>query len=648
MIFPPSMKSSMIKRSWIIEMMGGALSCVALFCVFVAPALAQVNAGLEPISNTIALGTTDIRIIIGNIIYVALGLLGIVLLVIIIYAGFLWMTSGGNEEQIAKAKKYLTNGVIGLIIILCSYAITYFVITRLMGVRDIATGGPGFEQGITSGFGDYGTGSLGEGIIQSHYPPPGATNISRNTKVIVTFKLPIDPATVIENGQIKQQGGKGSVLEGKLNMANARIVSSANLAPGGAFQTASDKLVNDVNAYTVDNKTFVFAPTQLLGSPTDKVSYTAALGIGIKLATGVPAFSGAYAGKGYHWEFETGTMVDTTPPKVVSVVPSPESTVARNSMIEITFDEAVDPTSASGKVPPFANVSVAASKGGTVDGTWEPANQYRTIGFRSNVKGGTNSCGDDIYVLPGGATISVKALAASVGAEAPQAAFYPPDGIADVSGNSLDANGNGKAEGPGAPPERDNFEWSFATTNVMDLTPPAIVSTDPGPETGNADLGKAIGMVFSKPLAVTTLNNQNLLFDTLPKLPLWYFGAGENLRPDGEAVQAPTDRVARTRALIIHERLAPTVGKCSDGPRRGGNCAVDADCPAAVCTKQAFSYYPKATSGVTDIYQNCFVPACGEDPARRYCCPTATGDVSCPTECVADPSSGRLYCNENK
>jgi len=50
---------------------------------------------------------------------------------LIIYAGFLWMTAGGNPEQVDKAKQWLTNAIIGLAIILAAYAISGFVIDNL-------------------------------------------------------------------------------------------------------------------------------------------------------------------------------------------------------------------------------------------------------------------------------------------------------------------------------------------------------------------------------------------------------------------------------------------------------------------------------------------------------------------------------------
>jgi nitrogen fixation-related uncharacterized protein len=61
-----------------------------------------------------------------------LSLLGAIFLVLTIYAGFLWMTSGGNEEQVGKAKKILRDSIIGLAIVITAYAITLFVFNALV------------------------------------------------------------------------------------------------------------------------------------------------------------------------------------------------------------------------------------------------------------------------------------------------------------------------------------------------------------------------------------------------------------------------------------------------------------------------------------------------------------------------------------
>jgi len=82
-------------------------------------------------------GTTDIKIVIGNIITFLLGLLGIVLVILIIYAGFVWMTAGGDSAKVDTAKGLIKNAIIGIIIIIAAYGISVFVIKNVL----IATGG---------------------------------------------------------------------------------------------------------------------------------------------------------------------------------------------------------------------------------------------------------------------------------------------------------------------------------------------------------------------------------------------------------------------------------------------------------------------------------------------------------------------------
>ena len=78
------------------------------------------------------LGISDVRVTVARIIRVAMGLLGIVAVVIVLIGGFTWMTAGGNEEKVGEAKKWIFAGIVGLAIILSAYAIASFVITNLV------------------------------------------------------------------------------------------------------------------------------------------------------------------------------------------------------------------------------------------------------------------------------------------------------------------------------------------------------------------------------------------------------------------------------------------------------------------------------------------------------------------------------------
>ncbi len=83
-------------------------------------------------ADTAGLGNADFQETIGQLIRVALGFLGIVAVVIILYGGFKWMTAGGNDEKVAEAKRLIIAGIIGLAIILSAYAIASFVISSLV------------------------------------------------------------------------------------------------------------------------------------------------------------------------------------------------------------------------------------------------------------------------------------------------------------------------------------------------------------------------------------------------------------------------------------------------------------------------------------------------------------------------------------
>ncbi len=69
---------------------------------------------------------------IGLIIGLVLSFVGVIFLLLMIYAGLTWMTAQGNQEQVNKAKDLMINAVVGLIIVLAAYAITAFVGNRFI------------------------------------------------------------------------------------------------------------------------------------------------------------------------------------------------------------------------------------------------------------------------------------------------------------------------------------------------------------------------------------------------------------------------------------------------------------------------------------------------------------------------------------
>lgn len=73
----------------------------------------------------------DVAGLIGTIINAAFGLLGTVVLAFTLLGGVLWMMAGGNEEKVARAKKFIISGIEGMIVIFMAYALVYVVLYAL-------------------------------------------------------------------------------------------------------------------------------------------------------------------------------------------------------------------------------------------------------------------------------------------------------------------------------------------------------------------------------------------------------------------------------------------------------------------------------------------------------------------------------------
>jgi hypothetical protein len=77
--------------------------------------------------------TVSINSMAGDIIQLALSILGVLFVVFMIHAGYLWLTAAGNEQRVDKAKKIIFESIIGLVIVIAAYAITYFIVEAFKG-----------------------------------------------------------------------------------------------------------------------------------------------------------------------------------------------------------------------------------------------------------------------------------------------------------------------------------------------------------------------------------------------------------------------------------------------------------------------------------------------------------------------------------
>ncbi|MEI6835250.1 MAG: hypothetical protein WCK59_00225 [Candidatus Falkowbacteria bacterium] len=117
---------------------------ISLSLFSVAPALAASSDTITDLDST-AKGVsayqtqvgvdakTTVTNKVGSIVALILSFVGIIFLILTIYAGLLWMTAQGNNAQVEKAKDLLINAVIGLVIVTAAYSITSFVGTQIVG-----------------------------------------------------------------------------------------------------------------------------------------------------------------------------------------------------------------------------------------------------------------------------------------------------------------------------------------------------------------------------------------------------------------------------------------------------------------------------------------------------------------------------------
>lgn len=137
----------------------------SLFAPGVAYAESDLERQLEVFAGEQGAGfgdPTDPRLVVANIVRIFLTLLGILFVAYTVYAGYLVMTSGGQEEKIKKGKDTLRTGVIGILIILSAYAITLFVTNSLQtAIED-----EGFDAGI----------DVRENVLPTPRDPLGGSN----------------------------------------------------------------------------------------------------------------------------------------------------------------------------------------------------------------------------------------------------------------------------------------------------------------------------------------------------------------------------------------------------------------------------------------------------------------------------------------
>ncbi len=369
-----------MERSRILSLVLAAfVVSLAAFVLFVHAPAAQAATPftLEDIGSTIGLGTSDLKGVIINVLRWVLGILALTAVVFIVYGGFLWLTAAGNPERIQKAKRVIVNAVIGLVIVLISWAIVSYVVKTAANLTSgDGTGGcclpPGGDDNtfqitaITTDCGD-------------------ATSKFRNdvflcSAVNITFNHFVKPETVEQAVLTKQliiedcsagdlAGDSCTPLLPDSTPAGTAVADQAYKAdaptsPGTDtpewVARATDGAGNPVfgKSVTFYHLKHLFQNNHYFRVTIPKtIQDTDGRALSDCFKNGLPPKHCNDVGMGYQWIMMTGNSVDTIPPIRARTYPSstyenpnriagtePDRNVPRAGFISITYDQPILPS----------------------------------------------------------------------------------------------------------------------------------------------------------------------------------------------------------------------------------------------------------------------------------------------------------------
>lgn len=388
----------MSRRSLANYVIGLALALVVgaggVFGASIPYTQAQVTSdSLDVVGEQTGLGTEDPRIIVAKLINTGLTVLGVIVVLIVIYGGFVWMTAQGNPEQVDKAKKILINATIGLFIILASWGITSFVIRSLLDATD---GGTSTDGGGGGSGGGLGGGGRSTSFTIEDYSPEGEVVI-RNIVYRITFSHSVDEATVADN------------------------ISITNATTGDAV----------TGTFDVSSNSVAFTPTATCPDPnTDRFCFDENTTFTVEVSSDVESSSGkslqCSTDAPCTSTFTSGSLVDVEDPTAEFSYPDDGDGVPSDSLatlqVSATDDTQLSASDFSLDDETFDSVSAPDDAGTTVifETLWdtvglEDGERYKVLATVTDIAG--NSTEDSIRVVARPATCFNGVLDSDLGEE---------------------------------------------------------------------------------------------------------------------------------------------------------------------------------------------------------------------------------------
>ncbi len=384
------------------------LLAVFVGSVFVFQGVLAQDFGTGQLSGT-DLPNDDIRVIVVRIINVLLGVLGTIFLLLMIYAGWLWMTAGGEAQKVEKAKKIITNAIIGLVIVFMSFAFTKFVFSIL---NDAANGGPGGPNSCTNG-----------AVSGCNVCVAGSWTYDTTLCTLPGSSFRIRDVSTAHNGTDNSQ----DVYLCSSIQANTNNRIDSATVPGNVTITKDGSPISTTVSNT--SRSIETIPDALFSANTTYVArYAKAISDtgGLTLSACDPT-NCTSAGTVFDWQFTTGTSVDTNSPAIISTSPVssgsryPNQNVDRDQAIRVSFSENIRASSIDDGtgVPIIGNFVLEVLDG-------ENGSVVSTVN-NSDLEVVTRADGFDIYWQPPLLFDAFTWFRVTV------------DGVTDLCGNPMDA-----------------------------------------------------------------------------------------------------------------------------------------------------------------------------------------------------------------
>ncbi|MBI2415055.1 MAG: Ig-like domain-containing protein [Candidatus Kerfeldbacteria bacterium] len=296
---------------------------------------------------TILLGqTSPIDLIIAAVNW-SLGILALIAVIIVLWGGFMWLSSQGNEERIEQAKAILRNGAIGLVIILAAWGLALYVLNLLLDFTNAnidLNEPPGCVGDCDNDGSPF--------YVDHSNPADNETDVTLCHIVAVTFSYPLNLTTITpESFKVTIPANNDAVHTTTLGKIDGASCTEGAECLSGLCSSSScvgSQLDGSFDFSETGTAAVFYPSSDFYQNTLYDVELTTTIQ-GIEPKTGA-VYNLSQNDPKREFTFATGTETDDIPPTVdvVEISPAPtdgETEVCLNPTLQASFSESLDPAS---------------------------------------------------------------------------------------------------------------------------------------------------------------------------------------------------------------------------------------------------------------------------------------------------------------